>query len=365
MNDQAYMEAALNLAKSVHGQTSPNPPVGAVIVKNGAIIGMGAHMKAGEAHAEVHALRMAGSNAENATIYVTLEPCSHYGKTPPCADAIIESGIKRVVIATKDENPKVAGEGIKKLQQANISVELGVGKESADELYIPFFHYAATKTPYVTVKSATSLDGKTATVTGASKWITGEQARADVHRYRDENDAILVGVNTVIADDPQLTTRLSNGGGKNPTRIILDTHLRTPQKAKVVTDGEADTWIFTGKTVPKEKLDYFSGNSGVTITQLDTDVIDINQVLKHLGREGIMTLYVEGGAAINGSFLKMNKINQLITYIAPKLIGGKDAPTSIAGQGIESIDDALQLEVKSHEMLGDDLKIISVLREVR
>ncbi|WP_157724780.1 bifunctional diaminohydroxyphosphoribosylaminopyrimidine deaminase/5-amino-6-(5-phosphoribosylamino)uracil reductase RibD [Virgibacillus phasianinus] len=364
MNDQAYMDAALDLAKAVQGQTSPNPPVGAVIVQNGAIVGFGAHMKAGEAHAEVHAIAMAGEKAHGATIYVTLEPCSHFGKTPPCADAIIKSGIGRVVIAAMDKNPKVAGKGVERLQQANITVESGVGKKAADELYRPFFHFTETKTPYVTVKSATSLDGKTATVTGESKWITGEEARLDVHQYRNANDAILVGVNTVLADDPKLTVRLPNGG-RNPLRIILDTHLRIPPEANVVTDGEAETWIFTGNNVLSEKLDLFTNNPEVTILQLENNYIDIDQVLGYLGENRIMTLFVEGGAAINGSFLMAKAVNQLVTYMAPKLIGGESAPTSFAGLGIASIDDAINLSMKSVEMLGNDLKIISIPKEVK
>lgn len=362
MNDNAYMDVALDLAKSVQGQTSPNPPVGAVIVRNGAIVGIGAHLQAGTAHAEVHAIEMAGDNACNATIYVTLEPCSHFGKTPPCADAIVKSGIKRVVIATMDKNPNVAGKGIEKLREANLTVLLGVGEEKANALYVPFFHFVATKTPYVTMKSATSLDGKIATVAGESKWITGEKARLDVHHYRDENDAILVGVNTVITDNPQLTARLPNGG-RNPLRIILDTHLRTPDKAKVVTDGEAETWIFVGENVPPDKVDFFIKNMDVSIIQLNNESIEIDEVLTYLGQKGIMTLFVEGGSGVNGSFLKAEAVNQLITYMAPKLIGGKDAPTSFAGAGIESINDALQLRIKSVEMLDEDIKIISVPKE--
>ncbi|WP_430791200.1 bifunctional diaminohydroxyphosphoribosylaminopyrimidine deaminase/5-amino-6-(5-phosphoribosylamino)uracil reductase RibD [Virgibacillus flavescens] len=363
MNDQTYMDMALDLAESVHGQTSPNPPVGAVIVKDGAVVGIGAHLQAGEAHAEIHAISMAREKADGATIYVTLEPCSHFGKTPPCADAIIKSGIRRVVIATVDDNPLVAGKGIEKLEKANITVETGCGKERAQALYIPFFHYASTKLPYVTMKSATSLDGKTATITGESKWITGEQSRLDVHYYRNHNDAILVGVNTVIADNPQLTTRLPNGG-RNPVRIILDTHLRTPSASKIVTDGEAATWIFVGQNVSSEAIDGFSENTKAKIVQLNDEEINIESVLNHLGKQGIMTLFIEGGAEINGSFLKSGKINQLITYIAPKLIGGRSAPTSISGDGLESIHEAVPLDIKSIEMIGDDIKIISVPKEV-
>src|SRR5690625_1050476 len=214
------MNFALTLASMATAQTSPNPPVGAVVVKNGEILGFGAHLKAGEAHAEVHALEMAGAKAKGATIYVTLEPCSHHGSTPPCVDLIIERGITRVVVAVLDPNQKVVGSGIAKLKQAGLNVEVGILQKEAEQVNKAFFHYITTQTPFVTVKTAISLDGKTKTATGESKCITGEEARLDVHRYRHVHDAILVGVNTVIADNPSLTTRLPNGG-KNPVRTIF------------------------------------------------------------------------------------------------------------------------------------------------
>jgi diaminohydroxyphosphoribosylaminopyrimidine deaminase/5-amino-6-(5-phosphoribosylamino)uracil reductase len=230
MNDIYYMNLALNLAKGTLGQTSPNPVVGAVLVKENQIVGMGAHLKAGEAHAEVHAIQMAGIKAKGATLYVTLEPCSHFGKTPPCSDLVIRTGIKKVFVATTDPNPQVAGTGIERIRKAGIEVHLGLLQEEARELNKVFFYNIRTGLPFVTLKSAISLDGKTATVTGESKWITGEEARNDVHQYRHQHDAILVGVNTLIKDNPTLTTRLASGG-KNPVRIILDTHLRTPKDA--------------------------------------------------------------------------------------------------------------------------------------
>lgn len=362
MNDKYYMRFALNLASNVSGQTSPNPPVGAVVVKNGEILGFGAHLKAGEAHAEVHALQMAGDKAKGATIYVTLEPCSHYGKTPPCADLIIEKGIKRAVVAVVDPNRKVAGRGINKLRNAGIDVEIGILQSEAEQINDVFFHYTKTKTPYVTVKSAVSLDGKTATATGDSKWITGEEARMDVHQYRHMHDAILVGVNTVIADNPSLTARLPNGA-KNPTRIILDSNLRTPLHAKVVADQEADTWIFVGKHVTDQQMAPYLEKPRVRVMQLDEEHIPIERVLKILGENKIMSLFVEGGAEVNGSFLTGKHINQLILYQAPKLIGGKTAPTSFAGKGFQSIDETLALEIKQVEMIGKDIKITAVPRK--
>lgn len=351
------MKMAIALAKETLGQTTPNPVVGAVVVKNGRILGIGAHLKAGEPHAEVHAIQMAGENAQGATIYVTLEPCSHFGKTPPCADLIIKSGIKRVVVASVDPNPKVAGQGIKKLQDAGIEVEVGLLKEKADELNEVFFHYIQSKTPYVTLKSAISLDGKIATVTGESKWITGEEARLDVHRYRHQHDAILVGINTVLKDDPSLTTRLS-GDGKNPIRVILDTHLRTPLTSKVVTDNLAETWIVVGNNVDANKQAEFTKRS-IKVIQLQQEKIEIMPLLKTLGELGVTSLFVEGGASINGSFLKEKAVQQIITYIAPKLIGGSDTPTSFGGSGVQSLSDALQVNIQSVEKIGDDIKIIS------
>lgn len=352
MNDEYYMQIALNLARSAAGQTSPNPPVGSVVVKDGEILGMGAHLRAGEPHAEVHALTMAGDRAKGATIYVTLEPCSHHGKTPPCADLIIERGIRRVVVAVTDPNEKVAGRGIQKLRAAGIEVVQGIRQQEAESVNAVFFHYTQTKTPYVTMKSAVSLDGKTATHTGDSMWITGEESRLDVHQYRHTHDAILVGVGTVLADNPSLTTRLPNGG-KNPIRIILDRKLRTPLDAKVVNDQEAETWIFT------EADDHSPFLDKKRVTMIRLDQLTIEKVLQELGKRNVMSLFVEGGATVNGSFLDSRKINQLITYMAPKLIGGQQSPTSIGGEGFASMAEILPLEIKQVEMVGPDIKIVA------
>lgn len=359
--DKEYMELALNLARSAVGQTSPNPCVGAVVVNDGQVVGMGAHLKAGEAHAEVHALNMAGERAKDATIYVTLEPCSHFGKTPPCANAIIEAGIKRAVIATTDPNPKVSGEGIKRMIAAGIEVEVGLLQEEANELNEMFFHYMKTKKPFVTMKSATSLDGKIATVAGESKWITSEDARFDAHKYRHLHDAILVGIGTVLADDPSLTTRLPQGG-KNPIRVILDSSLRTPLEANVVTDGEAPTWIVTTNGSSNEKRQALI-EKGVELIILDDEEILIERLLDELGSRGVMSLFVEGGAEVNGSFIAAKSVNQVIMYLAPKLIGGSDAPTASGGLGIEKLTDALAAQIRTIERIGVDLKIVAAIKE--
>ncbi|QPA29915.1 bifunctional diaminohydroxyphosphoribosylaminopyrimidine deaminase/5-amino-6-(5-phosphoribosylamino)uracil reductase RibD [Thermaerobacillus caldiproteolyticus] len=357
-HDEQYMRLAIELAKAGIGQTSPNPVVGAVVVKDGEIVGLGAHLKAGEPHAEVHAIRMAGEKAKNATVYVTLEPCSHFGKTPPCADLLVDTGVKRVVIATTDPNPLVAGKGIKKLQNAGIDVEVGVLKEEADELNRIFFHYIATKTPFVTLKYASSLDGKIATTTGESKWITSEAARQDAHRYRAMHDAILVGVNTVIADNPSLAVRLPEGG-KNPIRVILDTHLRTPLEANVVNDGAAETWIVVGNQVKEESIMPYRRRN-VQVIKMNEANIDIRKLLKVLGEKRVTSLFVEGGASVHGSFLQAKAVNEMVAYIAPKIIGGKEAPGPIGGSGFASMADVMKLKIKSVETIGPDIKIVAI-----
>lgn len=362
MQDAYYMNVALELAKSVQGQTSPNPPVGAVIVKNAAIIGMGAHMKQGEDHAEIVALKMAGDKANGATMYVTLEPCSHVGATPACVDAIIQQGIRRVVIASKDCNSLVNGKGVEELREAQIDVEQGVLSEESDALYEMFFYYIEKGLPYVTLKTAMSLDGKIATKSGDSKWITGEMAREDVHRYRHIHDAILVGVGTVLSDNPQLTTRLPHG--KNPIRVILDSHLRTPIDANIVKDGKAPTWIFVQKGVCQKRISRYESFDHLRIVVVDSGELEIASVLKTLGENNISSLFVEGGAEIHGSFLKSGFINQYICYLAPKLVGGKFGKTSIGGEGITQIVDAFPLKIRSVDMIGDDIRIIGLKERV-
>lgn len=357
MNDQDYMALAINLARATEGQTSPNPQVGAVLVKDGRIIGMGAHLKTGEPHAEVHAITMAGDKAKDATLYVTLEPCSHFGKTPPCSDLVIESGIKKVFVASVDPNPLVGGAGVKKMLEAGLDVQVGLMEEEAKALNKVFFHYISTGLPYVTLKSATSLDGKIATVTGESKWITGEEARKDVHRFRHSHDAILVGVNTVIKDNPSLTTRLE-AGGKNPVRVVLDNTLRTPLDSIIVNDRIVETIIVTGARAEPEKIKQVT-ELGIEVIKLRTEQVEIHDMLKKLGDRGITSVYVEGGAEVHGSFLKEKAFQQVIAYIAPKLLGGKNAPAAYGGKGIARIEDTVSLEIKDVKQIGQDIRIIA------
>ncbi|WP_139492334.1 bifunctional diaminohydroxyphosphoribosylaminopyrimidine deaminase/5-amino-6-(5-phosphoribosylamino)uracil reductase RibD [Brevibacillus dissolubilis] len=359
MRDQDYMAVALQMAQGTLGQTSPNPVVGAVVVRDGAIVGMGAHLQAGEPHAEVHALRMAGDKARGATIYVTLEPCSHYGRTPPCAKGIIEAGISRVVVATLDPNPQVAGRGVSMLQEAGIEVTVGVLEKEAKRLNEIFFHYITTNRPFVTVKTASTLDGKVATETGHSRWISGELAREEVHMLRHQFDGILVGVNTVLADDPSLTARLERET-RQPVRVILDTTLRIPLHAKVVTDGLAPTLIYTTDRAPADKQEALQ-QLGVEVVRLSSPSgkVEIDEVLVSLGERRITSLLVEGGSAVNGAFLAAGAIQKVISYISLKLVGGAGAPTPFGGSGIELMGDAILLRDIEVERISDqDLRIV-------
>jgi len=333
------MSVALQLAQGTVGQTSPNPVVGAVVVKEGAIVGLGAHLRAGEAHAEVHALTMAGEKAQGAVLYVTLEPCCHTGRTPPCVEAIINAGVSRVVVATCDPNPKVAG------------------------LNEVFFHYISTGRPFVTVKTASTLDGKTATRTGSSRWVSGEEARREVHLLRHQYDAILVGVGTVIADDPELTARLPNGQARQPIRIILDSTLRLPPTAKVVTDGRAPTWIYTTNRASLAKRQQLERMGIEVIHAGENGKVDVLRVLESLGQRGVSSLLVEGGAAINGSFLAARAINKIISYLSLKLVGGADAPTAFGGMGVSAMEEAVPLdEIEIERISEQDLRIVGYPR---
>jgi diaminohydroxyphosphoribosylaminopyrimidine deaminase/5-amino-6-(5-phosphoribosylamino)uracil reductase len=356
--DEHYMRLAIEIAKGNIGQTNPNPVVGAVVVNTHQIVGMGAHLKAGEAHAEVHALDMAKEKAIGATIYLTLEPCSHYGRTPPCAKKVISSGIKKAFIATLDPNPLVAGRGVTMLQEAGIEVEVGLLKQESEKMNEVFTHYITHQTPFVTLKMATTLDGKIATVTGESQWITSEESRADVHLLRHQNDAIIIGVQTVLKDNPALTTRINNGYGKHPIRVILDSSLRTPLDAQIANTSVAPTWIFVNKHVPHETINQFT-KSDVRIFQTeDESQVSISAVLQILGNAQVASLLVEGGGEVNASFLEGGFVHKVISYMAPTLIGGNQAPTSFRGKGIEDLAEAVQLYNVEYVPIGRDLKII-------
>ena len=363
MSDVYYMNIALDLAKVTLGQTSPNPVVGAVVVKDNEILGMGAHLKAGEAHAEVIALNMAKEAANQSTLYVTLEPCSHVGRTGACVDEIIKSKIKKVVIATIDSNEKVCGRGIRMLKEAGVEVVVGVCEEEARELNKMFFKMIEKKRPFITVKTATSLDGKTTTQKGESKWISSEESRKDVHLDRRKHDSILVGIETVLVDDPLLTVRL-NESSKQPIRIVLDTHLRTPLTCQLVVNNDAPTWIFVGGSVSEARLKKFDRLKHVKIIKLSAVEINLLEVMDKLTKENILSVYVEGGATIHGAFLKAGLVDEYVNYLAPILIGGKSAATTFSGDGIDKLSDALSFEVTKVKHIGIDLKIIARRKEV-
>jgi len=358
--DEKYMQLALDLAASAKGNTNPNPLVGAVIVKNDIIVGTGLHRKAGEPHAEVHAFRMAGEHAKNATLYVTLEPCSHFGKTPPCANLVKESGVSRVVVAMQDPNPTVVGRGIQLLRDAGIAVEVGVLEQQARRLNERFIHNMLTKRPFVISKFAMTVDGKIATHTGHSKWVTGDAAREDVHHIRHEVDGILVGVGTVIADNPSLTTRLSEGYGKNPTRIIMDSLLRSPLDANVFNTEEAPTILVCSNEVSQEKVDSFT-DKGLTVLPIEKNErgLNIDEMLARLYEHGITDILLEGGSKVNASFLQQGAIDKYVIYVAPKVLGGNLSLTPFAGDNPSFMNEAWDIEFASFDKIGEDLRIIA------
>lgn len=355
--DHYFMKMALDLAATAKGRTNPNPVVGAILVNDGVIVGSGLHRKAGEPHAEVHAFRMAGEHAKGATLYVTLEPCSHYGKTPPCANLVKESEVSRVVVAMQDPNPQVAGRGIGLLREAGIEVEVGVLEKEARLLNERFIHNMLTRTPFVISKVAMTLDGKIATFNGHSKWITGEESRQNVHLLRNEVDAILVGIGTVLADDPMLTTRLESGG-KNPIRVVLDSELKTPLEAKITDCKEAKTWIVTKEGANQEKIQVLEAKGIEFIYVPKTDSgLDLSVLMQKLFEKGVTDLLVEGGSEINGSFLRNGLINKFFVYVAPKILGGRGSLTPFTGGDVEKMDQALDVSIHSIEHFGEDILI--------
>jgi len=359
MNDTDYMKMALHLAQQGRGRTSPNPMVGAVVVKDGAVAGMGYHQKAGTPHAEIHALNEAGMAAQGSTLYVTLEPCCHRGRTLPCVDFIIRSRVARVVAAMQDPNPLVNGRGIRMLRDAGIKVDIGILENEALVLNEFFIKYITKKIPFVILKAAVSLDGRIATRTGESRWITGEAARERAHEIRDTVDAVLVGVNTVITDNPSLTTRLAGRQGRDPIRIILDTHLRTPLDARViVNDSPAKTFIFAGGDVARERIKaYQERNVTVLVAKKGMHRIEFVQILEDLGVMEVSSLMIEGGAEVHASALKSGIVDRVVFFVAPKIIGGGGSRESVGNLGVERIRDAVQIEHIHVEQVGEDVMI--------
>ncbi len=357
--DRYFMQKALELAELAKGRTSPNPMVGAVVVREGEIVGTGYHARAGTPHAEVHALREAGDKARDATLYVTLEPCCHHGRTGPCTEVIIQAGIKRVVMAVTDPNPKVAGKGARRLREAGIEVDSGVLEKEALRLNESFIKYITTGLPFVTLKTAMSLDGKIATHTGESKWITGEQSRAQVHYLRHYHDAILVGVGTVLADNPSLTTRLPGGNGKDPVRVILDSRARTPLDAKVIVQKSgAPTIIAVSEEAPEQNIECLR-DAGAQVVRLPStrNGVSIPELLRELGRREITSVLVEGGAAVNGSFIAGKLVDKVYWFIAPVIIGGDSAPGPVGGRGFAGLNEVPAVKDIIVRHYGDDICI--------
>jgi diaminohydroxyphosphoribosylaminopyrimidine deaminase/5-amino-6-(5-phosphoribosylamino)uracil reductase len=361
MEDWEYMRLALDLAKRGAGFISPNPLVGAVIVKDGCIIGEGWHERYGEPHAERNALKncreVRHESPKGSTMYVTLEPCCHYGKQPPCVDAILEAEIARVVIGCGDPNPLVAGKGTAILRKHGLEVSEGVLVDECVALNKVFFHYIRTGMPYVTLKYAMTLDGKIAAHTGAAKWITGEAARRHVHEQRAISTAIMVGIGTVLADDPLLSCRLpDNPGAKNPTRIICDTKLRTPLNSQIVrTASEIPTIITTCCRDSERQAPYIHAGCRIIEAPQNDERLDLAALLKILGQTGIDSIILEGGGKLNWSALQAGLVQRVQTYIAPKLLGGETAPTPVGGLGFDRPDEGVQLENCVITRLGEDL----------
>ena len=369
--DTEYLKLALRLARRGLGATSPNPMVGAVLVKASRVLGRGWHRRAGEAHAEIEALhdaRRRGLSPKGATLYVTLEPCCTQGRTPPCTDAIIASGIKRVVAGATDPNPRHAGKGFRLLESAGIRVSDGLLGRECTELNEAFNHWIVHRTPLVTVKAAMTIDGKIATPSGQSKWITGERARAYAMRLRYEADAILVGINTVLQDDSSLTARpggLQRKGsatGKELRRIILDSGARTPIQAKIVSDSQAAlTTIVVAEGAPKARVAALAKRVNVLTAPMAAKPggermrrLDLAWLMRTLGAQNITHLLVEGGGEVNASFLLQGLAQRIVFFYAPKILGGRDARKAVAGLGAASVPETLQLSELQWRRLGPD-----------
>lgn len=356
--DEKYMRLAMQLAGNAIGRTSPNPLVGAVIVKDNRVVGCGWHRKAGTPHAEVHALNQAGELAQGADVYVTLEPCAHYGKTPPCAKALVEAKVKNVYGGLLDVNPKVAGKGFKILEDAGIHVEYGFLQDELRKQNEVFFKWIEHKKPFVVLKAAMTLDGKIATAIGQSKWITNETSRAYGYKLRDIYDGIMVGINTVIEDNPMLTARVD--GGKNPIRIVVDSSLKIDINANVVQDKSAKTIVATTDKADKDKILKLQAQDVdvIVVDKDENDKVDIEKLLDILGQQNICSILVEGGATLSGSFVAKKLVDKVYFFIAPKIIGGKEAKTPVAGTGILNLQEALALKDIQIEKLEEDILII-------
>lgn len=359
LSHERFMKQALKLALKARGQTSPNPLVGAIVVKNGKILGKGYHRKAGLAHAEVMALDRAGRASSGATLYVTLEPCSHFGRTPPCVNKILASGIKEVVFAMYDPNPLNNGKGAQFLRRHRIKVIAGILEKEAREINQVFIKYVTKRLPFVTVKVAQSLDGKIATPSGNSRWITSEASRRFVHRLRSQVDAILVGINTVLRDNPLLSCRyLGYLHKRQPKKIIVDSRLRLSPALNIFSPhSPAQIIIATTRFAPQKRVLYFSKKAQVIVVKNKEKRVDLRDLMKRLAKQGITHVLIEGGGEIIASALKMGLVDRMIVFISPKIIGGRDAPTAVEGEGIKRLKEAKNLKDIRLKRFGQELII--------
>ncbi len=363
--DEFYMKRALELALKGTGKTSPNPLVGAVIVKNGRIIGEGYHEFFGGPHAEVNAINSAAEDVEGAEIYVTLEPCSHHGKTPPCAELLVRKKISRAVIAMIDPNPKVSGKGAEFLSQNGVEIVTGVLEKEAEKINEIFIKYIQEKKPFCFLKTAMTIDGKIASRTGESMWITNEKSRYYVHELRNRVSGIMAGINTVINDNPSLTTRLDKGG-TDAARIIVDSSLSIPLNSKVLTvDSPKKAIIATTEKADKDKLKLLNGNENVRVitVPLKESRVDLVYLFDWLGRNGIDSVLVEGGSTLNFSIIKENLADKVIVFIAPKILGGRESKTPVGGEGFEKLGDAVLLKDVSIRTFDEDVMIEAYVRK--
>ena len=358
-----YMKRAIELAKGGWGRTNPNPLVGAVIEKDGKIISEGFHEVVGESHGEVCAIKNATSSVAGSTMYVNLEPCSHYGRTPPCVKAIIEAGIKKVVIAMIDPNPKVSGRGVNILKEAGVEVEVGVMEKEARALNEIFINYVVNKRPFVIMKTAMTLDGKIATFTGSSKWITGTEARRYVHIIRDRVSAIMVGSNTVIKDNPFLTTRLEEKAGKDPVRIIVDGRGIVPEDSNVFNShSKAPVILATTYSIDKDKEERLI-EKGVKIIKTEGEHVDLELLMDELYKINIDSILLEGGGTLNSYAISSKIVDKVMFFVAPKIVGGKNAVTPVEGCGIDKMEDELEVKNLSIKRYGSDILIEGYLEK--
>lgn len=359
--DEKYMALAFKLAEKGRGKVEPNPMVGAVLVKDDEIIGKGYHQVFGGAHAEIHAIHEGKANCKGATLYVSMEPCAHYGKTAPCADAIIKSGITKVVTTVIDPNPITSGKGIQKLKEAGIQVTLGVMESHATRLNSPFFKLMQKGLPYVIVKWAMSLDGKIATHTGDSRWITSEESRAYAHKIRGQVDGILVGINTVLRDDPLLTCRLE--GGRSPGRIIVDSHAVLPLRSRILnTIHEAEIIVAVNNNAPYDRIEKLK-QLGCTIIQTRDkgNRVDLMALFRKLGEMKLTNILVEGGSRVITSMIEERLADKVIVFIAPIIIGGNDAKSPILGKGVNTVDEAVKINEITVKSFSRDIVIEGIL----